>query len=146
MMQQTKTLLVAAALACVGLAGGAQWAAAQTPRTPPPPRPGTQGPQFRDPTQPSPEVREAIEATQAVPTAANPAAPVVPQIKLKAKLIGSVGQPMAMLDINGQYYVVHADSEIEVPSGGASKILVRELNAMEVRLEMLPLKKVFVLR
>jgi hypothetical protein len=146
MIERAKQRVAMAAAAWLSVALGADLAAAQTPPAPAPPRGEPQGPRFRDPTQPSPEVRQAIEATQAAPTAANPAGPIVPQIKLKAKLIGSIGQPVAVLDVNDKLYVVHADTEIEAPLGSGSRIMVRELNATEVRIEMLPLKRIVVLR
>jgi hypothetical protein len=113
--------------------------------TVPPGQPG-----FRDPTQPSPEVREAIEASQFVPStgpgsAAAPAL-VLPQVKLKARLVGAVGRPVAMLEINGQLFTVYSDSETTIanPGGGATTLLVRTITASEVQIEVLPLKKLLI--
>ncbi len=105
---------------------------------------------FRDPTQPSPEVREAIEASQFVPGAAPgstaAAAPVMPQVTLKARLVGSVGRPVAILDVNGHMFTVYSDSETTVanPGGGATTLLVRSITASEVQIEVLPMKKLLI--
>jgi hypothetical protein len=107
--------------------------------------------QFRDPTQPSPEVREAIEAERFQPKPGDgqssaPAAPVMPQVKLKARLIGAVGQPTAVLDVNGQMFTVRANSEVLISnSSTGATLIVRELTAAGVSVEVLPLKKTLLL-
>lgn len=118
------------------------------PRPAPAPRPeapyGPPGPmQFRDPTQPSPEMRSAIEAEQFVPKpgdVAPTAGPTMPQVSLKARLIGALGEPTAMLDINGKMHTVHPGNEVPAGSGGVT-VSVRDIAKDRVTLEILPLKK-----
>ena len=106
--------------------------------------------EFRDPTQPSPEMREAIEASQDSP-AVGPGiapAPSVPQIRLKARVFGTIAKPVALLDVNGQLVSVNAGGEVVVsnPGGGVSTLVIRELTVANVQIEILPLKKVLILR
>jgi hypothetical protein len=127
---------------------------AQPPRGRPPaggmPPPPPADARFRDPTQPSPEMREAIEAAQTVPAGPGPAAAaaVMPQIKLKARLLGAIGPPVAMIDVNGRLFVMHEgeESTIANPGGGISTLVVRDLSAAGVTIEVLPLKKILNLQ
>ena len=140
-------------LACAWSAGSA-WGQRPAPGPTPgrgrPPNNALEQPRFRDPTQPSPEVREAIEASQFVPGAAPgsgaAAAPVMPQVKLKARLVGAIGRPVAILESNGQMFTVYSDSETTIanPGGGATTLLVRTITASEVQIEVLPLKKLLI--
>lgn len=139
-----------AGLAVVMLAALGTWSIVQAdpPATPPAPGPTYRSPpagppaaRFRDPTQPSPEMRSAIEAEQFVPKPNDsaPAAPALPTVTLKARLIGSRGQPTAVIDVGGRTFTVHPDSE--VPGSGASTIVVRQISDQGVQVEVLPLKK-----
>jgi hypothetical protein len=143
-------LFVAGAWLLIG--GTGPLSLAQPPRGRPPagdaPPPDAR---FRDPTQPSPEMRAAIEATQTVPAGpglAAAAVPLMPQIKLKARLLGAVAPPVALLDVNGRLFVTHEGEETTIanPGGGTSTIIVRELSAAVVTIEVLPLKKILNLQ
>ena len=137
------------AIACsASSAWGQRPRSTQTPpgRKPAAPRPAEP---FRDPTQPSPEVREAIEATQVGPDGpglAAPAPPVMPQVRLRARLVGSVGPPIAIIEIDGQLLRVYSDTETTVANkaGGATTLLVRKITAREVQIELPALKKLLV--
>ncbi|HEY5313420.1 MAG TPA: hypothetical protein VIK18_12915 [Pirellulales bacterium] len=145
-MKRGSSLWLAAA-ACLLIGGIVSLALAQPPRGRPPaggaPPPDAR---FRDPTQPSPEMRDAIEAAQTVPAGPGQSAaavPVMPQIKLKARLLGAIGPPVAMLDINGRLLITHKGEEATIanPGGGTSTIVVRDVSAAGVMIEVLPLKK-----
>ncbi|HEX3657828.1 MAG TPA: hypothetical protein VHV55_18705 [Pirellulales bacterium] len=143
-----------AAAACLLIGGTVSLSLAQPPRGRPPgggmpPRPPADA-RFRDPTQPSPEMREAIEAAQTVPAGPGPAAaaPVMPEIKMKARLLGAIGPPVAMLEVNGRLLVMHQgeESTIANPGGGILTLVVRDLSATGVTIEVLPLKKILNLQ
>jgi hypothetical protein len=113
---------------------------------------GRQPAPLHDPTEPSPGVRRAIEESQAIrkPAAGSAAAPAqtlgISQINLKARVIGTRQPPIAVLEINGTNYIVHADTNLALSgSNQGMEIHVLELSAEQVRVEVLPLKKTFVL-
>jgi hypothetical protein len=94
-------------------------------------------------------VREAIEASQVVPNGpgtAAPALPVLPQVRLKARLVGSVGPPVAIIEIDGQLLRVYSDTETTVANkaGVPTTLLVRKITASEVQIELPALKKLLV--
>lgn len=147
------TWLAAGAWLLIGAAGSLSWA--QPPQGGPPKggppmaEPPPADARFRDPTQPSPEMRQAIEAAQAVPgTGPAAAPPALPQIKLKARLLGASAPPVAMLDVNGRLFTAHEGEETTIvnPGGGTSTLIVRELSATAVQVEVLPLKKTLILQ
>ena len=88
-------------------------------------------------------MRDAIEAEQFVPKPGDnnaPAAPTLPQVTLKARLIGSRGQPTAVIDVNGKTFTVHPDSEVLAAGSGATTVVIREISEKGVKVEVLPLK------
>jgi len=127
---------------------------AQMPDGAPPPRPQLRlrqpppVPELRDPTLPNPAVRQAIEAAQG-PLGGKPAPGEVqatPQMRLKARIIGTRTPPVAIVEINGSPYTVRRDTALVL--GGASsglQVRVIELTAEEVQLELLPAKKVYIM-
>ena len=106
-------------------------------------------PPLRDPTQPSPAVREAIEAAQAGPPGAKGApgiGPATPQMRLKARIISNRTPPVAIVEIDGSPFTVRRDTTL-VLSGASSgmQVHVIDLSPTEVRLELLPATKIFIM-
>jgi hypothetical protein len=106
-------------------------------------------PMLRDPTEPGEAMRDLVAPLRLGQSGAS-AALAVPRMMLKGRIIGPVAPPAAILDLQGSVYVVQEDSELtfeaaDSPLGGLT-LRVTEINASEVRIEVLPFRKVLILR
>jgi hypothetical protein len=102
-----------------------------------------------DPTEPGEAMRDLVAPLRLGQSGAS-AALSVPKIMLKGRIIGPVVPPAAILDVQGSSYVVQQDSELtfeadDSPLGGLT-LHVTEINASEVRVEVMPYRKVLTLR
>jgi hypothetical protein len=102
-----------------------------------------------DPTEPGEAMRDLVAPLRLGQSGAS-AALAVPRMMLKGRIIGPVAPPAAILDVQGSVYVVQQDSELtfeatDSPLGGLT-LRVTEINASEVRIEVMPFRKVLILR
>ncbi|HWB00851.1 MAG TPA: hypothetical protein VG713_20305 [Pirellulales bacterium] len=116
------------------------------PRDAPPQSPATtEIPPVRDPTQPSDQLRNAIDATRATPAANAPtAAPGVPQFTIKARLVGRMATPSAILAIDGgQLLNVRKGGEYQLPNGQLFSVV--EISEAGIEIELISSKRRLIL-
>lgn len=135
-------LWIAAWLACA-----TAWAQPPDGGHGPPPR--REPPPARDPTLPSPSLREAMEAAQPSAPGAGPALAALPPLSLKARIVGRSRDPVALLGLGEKgSLVVHAGREypLSLPGGSGYTLQILSISAQEVEVEVLPLKRRFILQ
>lgn len=114
-----------------------------------PPAPAADPQPRRDPTMPSPSLREAIEATQTTPQGPGAPLPALPPLSLKARIVGKLRDPVALLGLGEKgSLVVHAGREypLALPGGGGYTLHVLAITPREVEVEVLPLKRRYILQ
>lgn len=107
---------------------------------------------LRDPTQPGEELRDLVAPIRMGQTGGKGAAGGIdfPDIQLKGRIVGPTKAPGAIVEIDEQYYILEEGSEVTVsaPNVGLGTVTlnVTELTALEVRIEVMPLRQAIVLR
>jgi hypothetical protein len=118
-----------------------------SPQQVPAPAPGSGPsgrPDLRDPTSPSDKIREKL-ATPSTGTSNGPAAqPAIPTMVLKGRIIGGVGAPAALLEINGAIRMVRVGNRFS----GAGNLVFRvaEISSSGVRIEVESTKEIIVVQ
>ncbi len=106
----------------------------------------------RDPTEPGEELRDLVAPLRlGQPGRAGGAAGLtIPRPVLKGRIVGPSAPPAILVELEGSLYVLHEASELTVedPAGGLSSVTlqVQRIDASEVRIEILPFRKVMILR
>lgn len=108
-------------------------------------------PPLRDPTQPSGRLEGVVGSLRmGQGTSRAAGAPGLPPVVLRGRIVGPLEPPAAMLEIDGQLYIVQQGSSLPVPSAafgpGGLTLNITELNNSEVRIEIMPLRQEIVLR
>ncbi len=120
----------------------------ERPVAPPEERPAER----RDPTEPGEELRDLVAPLRlGQPGRAGAAAGLtVPRMVLKGRIVGPSAPPAILLELDESLYVLHEDSEltVEEPGGGIGGVTlqVQRIDASEVRIEVLPFRKIMILR
>lgn len=90
-----------------------------------------------------------MEAAQPSPQGNGPALPSLPALSLKARIVGKIREPVALLGLGEKgSLVVHAGREypLALPGGGGYTLQVLSISPKEVEVEVLPLKRRFILQ
>ena len=115
----------------------------------PAPEQDVPAPRLRDPTEPGDELRDLV-APLRLGQPGTAAGLAVPRVMLKGRIIGPDAPPAAIVDLQGAVYVVHENSELSVgsPEGPLAGLTLRvtEISVSEVRVEILPFRRVMILR
>jgi hypothetical protein len=111
--------------------------------------PKRDAPVLRDPTEPGEEMRDLV-APLRLGQPGGPAGWAVGRVTLKGRIIGPLVPPAAIIDLQGSVFVVTKDSELTVDTAdsplGGTTLRVIDVSVSEVRIEVLPFRKVVILR